>query len=187
MPVTQHLTRTSPHGLPRRALGCAEANCDLCESNPKRGCTSHFDRKYFKGDIIRAKCGGSLFIEIVDHKGESISPTEIDSDGTIELTIIDGNKFEHLYPHGVVNCDNLHHLETCIILVGNEGRSLLHSDEKSHNRDNGKVFVPVQASHSGVLSLIILPGSVHICLRSECSLQQRGVTVGEKTALQTCS
>lgn len=66
------------------------------------------------------------------------------SNASIEISVIDGNKFEQLFPLGKPTPDTMHCLESCIIVYGNEGRPLLHSDEKSHNRDNGKILIPIQ-------------------------------------------
>lgn len=126
-----------------RALGCTQTACDLCESNPKRGCISDFDKKYFKGDVIKAKCGGAIYLELLDRNGEQIPIDKMVPDALIELSVLDGNRFEQMLPNGVVTPETAGGLETCMLVFDNEGRPVLHSDEKTHARNHGKILVPV--------------------------------------------
>ena len=132
--------------LDHRALGCTQSTCDLCESNPRRGCKTDFDKKYFKGDIIKAKCGGEIFLELIDpESGQVVLADDPVSNATIELSIVDGNKFEQLFPHSKPTLESMHALDACVLVAGNEGRPLLQSDDKRHSRENGKLFVSLQA------------------------------------------
>lgn len=47
-----------------RALGCLNSRCDLCEKNPRRKCSNPFEKKYFKGDPIKAQCSAPIGVEL---------------------------------------------------------------------------------------------------------------------------
>ena len=49
-----------------RALGCLNSRCDLCEKNPRRKCSNPFEKKYFKGDPIKAQCGAAIGVELLN-------------------------------------------------------------------------------------------------------------------------
>eukprot|EP00198_Chlamydomonas_reinhardtii_P006783 XP_001696119.1 predicted protein of CSE family [Chlamydomonas reinhardtii] len=48
------------------ALGCREPGCMLCACNPLRLCERNFSRKYLVGDALRAKCGASIKLVLLD-------------------------------------------------------------------------------------------------------------------------
>lgn len=52
------------HG--RRSLGCLEPKCPLCTQNPNRRCSSSFSNKYLSGDVLKAKCGASIRVQVID-------------------------------------------------------------------------------------------------------------------------
>jgi hypothetical protein len=41
-------------------------DCHLCKHNPNRKCAGSFNGKYLVGDILKAKCGASIWVEVVD-------------------------------------------------------------------------------------------------------------------------
>ena len=55
-----------------------EPGCPLCVQNPNRRCSGNFSTKYLSGDVLKAKCGASIRVEVVDRatlepvKGEAI-------------------------------------------------------------------------------------------------------------------
>lgn len=102
-----------------RALGCTEANCFLCEANPRRRCSSVFDKKYFKGDILKAKCGAPIFVELRDMEGKRVAFEENMMGIIVEMSILDGNKYDQMFPDGVAHCD-VEGLNECALLMGNE-------------------------------------------------------------------
>jgi len=127
------------------AIGCTNTACDLCESNPRRGCTSDFGKKYFKGDILKAKCGGSICVEMISKEtGTKVSTDELGPDTVLELCIVDGNRFDQLFPHGQITSELTTELESCLLLHGNGDRPLLRSEEKALNRENGMVLMPAK-------------------------------------------
>lgn len=125
-----------------RALGCTELKCDLCEANPRRRCQTNFDKKYFKGDILKAKCGGSIYIQIVDAETEEIIDTR-DLDVVLEMSILDGNRYDQLFPDGVQH-GGAKKLDLCTLLTGTENRPLLLSHDRTANKPHGLVVVPLQ-------------------------------------------
>lgn len=119
-----------------------EPKCDLCEANPRRRCRSDFDKKYFKGDILKAKCGGSIYIELVDAETEErVLDPELDRQ--IAMSILDGNRYDHLFPHSGPQC-GAKGLEMCALLTGNEGRPLLQSQDRTANKADGQIVVTLQ-------------------------------------------
>lgn len=53
-------------GIPSRSLGCLEPGCALCAQNPNRRCSNNFSGKYLAGDVLKAKCGASIRVDIVN-------------------------------------------------------------------------------------------------------------------------
>lgn len=49
-----------------RSLGCLEPGCPLCAQNPNRRCAGSFSTKYLSGDVLKAKCGASIRVQVVD-------------------------------------------------------------------------------------------------------------------------
>lgn len=49
-----------------RNMGCLDEDCNLCAENPKRRCDCNFAPKYLAGDILKAKCGASIRVEVID-------------------------------------------------------------------------------------------------------------------------
>lgn len=62
----RHWLSPSPSVLCCRALGCLDPQCALCQHNPNRRCVVNFDRKYLVNDLLKAKCGALIRIELVD-------------------------------------------------------------------------------------------------------------------------
>lgn len=49
-------------------------DCKLCRQTPHRRCTSTFAGKYLAGDVLRAKCGARIRLEVIDRRtGELVS------------------------------------------------------------------------------------------------------------------
>ncbi|PNH08853.1 Ammonium transporter Rh type C [Tetrabaena socialis] len=40
--------------------------CALCHHNPSRRCTVNFDRKYLVNDVLKARCGAGIRVELID-------------------------------------------------------------------------------------------------------------------------
>ena len=56
-------------GLPwvaGRNLGCLDTDCNLCKENPHRRCDGNFSNKYLAGDVLKAKCGAAIRIELLN-------------------------------------------------------------------------------------------------------------------------
>jgi hypothetical protein len=49
-----------------RSSGCGETGCLLCQFNPSRLCKRNIKPKYLIDDQLKAKCGASLRVELVD-------------------------------------------------------------------------------------------------------------------------
>jgi len=63
----------NPHTHNRSALGCREPDCSLCSFNPQRVCERNFQKKYLVGDILKAKCGSSIRVELLDMRGNPVT------------------------------------------------------------------------------------------------------------------
>ncbi|GMH36359.1 hypothetical protein BSKO_04227 [Bryopsis sp. KO-2023] len=135
------------------ALGCMEPKCDLCEANPRRRCRTNFAKKYFKGDILKAKCGGPIYVELVDSESERRVVAR-DMDVMLEMCILDGNRYDQLFSDGAAHCD-AKGLELCALLTGNEGRSLLQSHDRTANKADGRVVIPLQKGVAGLPDLSV--------------------------------
>lgn len=58
----------------------------MCSQNPNRQCNVNFNSKYLAGDILKAKCGASIFIEITDlHTGGVINDPEVTDNYYVEV------------------------------------------------------------------------------------------------------
>ena len=69
-----------------RFLGCKDLTCHICSQNPNRQCSVNFNNKYLAGDILKAKCGASIFIEITDlHTGGVINDPEVTDNYYVEV------------------------------------------------------------------------------------------------------
>lgn len=55
--------------LQRRALGCGDAGCALCQLNPLRKCERQLQKKYLVGDSMHARCGAQIRVSLVDSQG----------------------------------------------------------------------------------------------------------------------
>ncbi|KAG1669208.1 hypothetical protein FOA52_001459 [Chlamydomonas sp. UWO 241] len=76
------------------ALGCLDPQCALCQHNPCRRCVVNFDRKYLVSDLLKARCGASIRIELVDRN--TGMPIEEDiPDLRLETYILDGNLYDN--------------------------------------------------------------------------------------------
>eukprot|EP00878_Enallax_costatus_P004191 GHUV01004420.1.p1 GENE.GHUV01004420.1~~GHUV01004420.1.p1 ORF type:complete len:375 (+),score=98.38 GHUV01004420.1:140-1264(+) len=76
-----------------RALGCRDMECLLCQFNPERVCERNFQKKYLVGDLLKAKCGAPIRLELVDSNGNVLSDTKY-SNLEYELNIVDGIAFK---------------------------------------------------------------------------------------------
>jgi hypothetical protein len=56
--------------VPRRAIGCRDNDCSLCQYNPNRLCEREFGKKYLVGDVLKAKCGAPIKVEVTDKQGK---------------------------------------------------------------------------------------------------------------------
>jgi hypothetical protein len=46
--------------------------CTLCQFNPVRLCERNFGKKYLVSDALKAKCGASIKVEMVDALGQRV-------------------------------------------------------------------------------------------------------------------
>jgi hypothetical protein len=61
-----------------RNLGCADADCRFCAQNPNRRCDAEFFSKYLAGDVLKAKCGATIRVEVRDRMtGEAFTDNEL--------------------------------------------------------------------------------------------------------------
>lgn len=71
--------------LPCRNLGCLDPACTLCLQNPLRRCNdSCFAPKYLAGDILKAKCGASIRVEVISRTTGSAAPQALTGDVLLE-------------------------------------------------------------------------------------------------------
>ncbi|CAD7695266.1 unnamed protein product [Ostreobium quekettii] len=137
------------------AWGCLNPRCDLCEKNPRRRCSIPFEKKYFKGDPVKAKCGASIALELIDTASSKVAES---ADATLELFIVDGNKYDQTFPDGVQRGQD-EALNACALLTGNENRQLLVSTDKSANHPDGKVLIALQGGRATLPEIIVTQSS----------------------------
>lgn len=67
-----------------RSQGCLDMACALCAQNPQRRCDRNFAEKYLAGDVVKAKCGASIRVEVVDRAtGQAASPEQLGEAGIL--------------------------------------------------------------------------------------------------------
>eukprot|EP00803_Ostreobium_quekettii_P006247 evm.model.scf_131.5 EVM.evm.TU.scf_131.5 scf_131:33256-39556(-) len=137
------------------AWGCLNPRCDLCEKNPRRMCSIPFEKKYFKGDPVKAKCGAAIALELINVATADLADS---ADGLLEMFIVDGNKFDQTFPDGIQRCDD-DGLEACALLTGNENRQLLVSTDKSANHPDGKIVLALQGGRAVLPEIIVTQSS----------------------------
>lgn len=72
-------------GLSCRNLGCLDPACTLCAQNPQRRCNdSCFAPKYLAGDILKAKCGASIRVEVISRTTGAPAPQTLIGDVLLE-------------------------------------------------------------------------------------------------------
>jgi hypothetical protein len=77
-PLATALLRPPPHPRhpcpcprARSAIGCRDTDCSLCQYNPNRICDRDFGKKYLVGDVLKAKCGAPIKVEVQDQQGRA--------------------------------------------------------------------------------------------------------------------
>eukprot|EP00198_Chlamydomonas_reinhardtii_P001203 XP_001690538.1 predicted protein [Chlamydomonas reinhardtii] len=78
------------------ALGCLDPQCALCTHNPSRRCTVNFDRKYLVNDVLKARCGAGIRVELIDpNTGQPVDDKlpEI----TLQISVLDGNLYDQKF------------------------------------------------------------------------------------------
>ncbi len=58
-----------------RNVACAKASCTLCANSQHRRCRPecHFQNKYIKNDLLKARCDASVRVQLIDRKsGEPV-------------------------------------------------------------------------------------------------------------------
>jgi len=68
-----------------RSLGCLEAGCPLCAQNPNRRCRGCFSGKYLAGDVLKAKCGSSIHVDIVSRASLEPAPLSVMENTILEV------------------------------------------------------------------------------------------------------
>lgn len=68
-----------------RSLGCLEPGCALCAQNPNRRCSANFSSKYLAGDVLKAKCGASIRVDIVTRA--ALEPASTSATAGIHLEV----------------------------------------------------------------------------------------------------
>ena len=58
--------------------------CALCMQNPQRRCDRNFADKYLAGDVIKAKCGASIRVEIINRStGQALTLEQLEDAGIL--------------------------------------------------------------------------------------------------------
>ena len=68
-----------------RSLGCLDLDCNLCKQTPHRRCTSTFAGKYLSGDMLKAKCGARIRLEVIDRRTGDSVPAHVLRDTQVEV------------------------------------------------------------------------------------------------------
>lgn len=87
-----------------RALGCNDRECGLCRNNPHKRCRGpeFFSPKYLIGDVLLARCGAPIGIELYDTvSGQALDTLPADR-CTVELFVVSGATAADAEGHPVV-------------------------------------------------------------------------------------
>ncbi|GMH34106.1 hypothetical protein BSKO_01940 [Bryopsis sp. KO-2023] len=132
------------------ALGCTSSQCSLCQHNPNRRCRVNFDRKYLVGDMLKAKCGAVIRVEVVDRATGQLFADEIPG-VDFEMSILDGNTYDQRVLDRKLNPQQEYdELSRCVLAMNNKQSALLSSAGGAVNSTDGKV---VAEFSGGKLSL----------------------------------
>ncbi|GIL45703.1 hypothetical protein Vafri_2882 [Volvox africanus] len=78
------------------ALGCLDPQCALCTHNPSRRCMVNFDRKYLVNDVLKARCGAGIRVELIDPlTGQPVE--EKLPEITLQISVLDGNLYDNKF------------------------------------------------------------------------------------------
>lgn len=82
------------------STGCGESGCILCQYNPSRICRRNLKQKYLIDDHLRAKCGASLRVEIVDESSHCYEDPLPDIQ--LEVHVLNGEKYKEMCPDNML-------------------------------------------------------------------------------------
>ncbi|GAX78271.1 hypothetical protein CEUSTIGMA_g5713.t1 [Chlamydomonas eustigma] len=153
------------------ALGCLDPQCSLCQHNPSRRCVVNFDRKYLVHDMLKARCGASIRIELID-RNTGLPIEEDIPDLRLETYILDGNLYDNKFLEGGSRVteggtESVEDLEMCALLLNKKKSTpLLICGSGGTNDHQGKVIVPMSRGR------VNLP-EMHVSDSSEAILSGR--------------
>jgi len=153
------------------ALGCLDPQCALCQHNPNRRCVVNFDRKYLVSDLLKARCGASIRIELVD-RNTGLPIDEDISDLRLEMYILDGNLYDNKFLEGgrIIEggTEPEEELEACALMLNKKKNTpLLVCGTGGINDSHGKVILPMPRGNK-----VSLP-ELHVSDSSEAILSGR--------------
>ncbi|KAK9825131.1 hypothetical protein WJX81_002021 [Elliptochloris bilobata] len=121
-------------------LGCLDPGCMLCLQNPQRRCNhSCFAPKYLAGDILKAKCGASIRVEVISRTTGASAPQTLIGDVLLEECILDGKQYAALQEAGREKYEE--DVEGCILLFNNQNKPLLAPGRQAALMEGHRVVV----------------------------------------------
>ncbi|CAL8462805.1 g2338 [Coccomyxa elongata] len=125
-------------------LGCKDSTCQMCSQNPNRQCDVNFNGKYLAGDILKAKCGASIFIEVTDYQTERvINDPEITDHYYVEIAVMDGKGYLALQEAKRESYDEELESSSLMLTTNGHGKPLLAPGRAGELNQAGRVVVPI--------------------------------------------
>ncbi|KAK9790768.1 hypothetical protein WJX73_001816 [Symbiochloris irregularis] len=139
------------------SLGCLDQECSLCAQNPHRRCEGNFSGKYLAGDVLKAKCGASIRVEVVDRAtAESVTSADALADIRLEMAILDGKEYASLQD-GRDNTEE--EVTKCILLTNNQHKELLQPGRGGSITEGKLVNVPINRAQAYLPDLVVTGSS----------------------------
>lgn len=135
-----------------QSTGCGEIGCLICQYNPSRLCKQNLKSKYLIDDHLKAKCGASLRVELVDENGACVSEG-LPHGAQLEVSVLNGEKYKEVCPDNTL-LSHLH-LRTCVI--SHHQRALLKKEGGSD--DQLRCFLQLEGGQGALSDLSVTTSS----------------------------
>ncbi|KAK9817517.1 hypothetical protein WJX74_004575 [Apatococcus lobatus] len=139
------------------SLGCLEPGCQLCAQNPHRRCEGNFANKYLAGDVLKAKCGASIRLEVIDRRsGEPLKAGDLEGI-QLELCVVDGRAYQGLAESGREQYDD--EVDACVLLLNNQQKELLSPGRGGMLAEDKRVVVQMSRGQAHLPDLTVTGSS----------------------------
>ncbi|KAK9806750.1 hypothetical protein WJX72_001396 [[Myrmecia] bisecta] len=137
--------------------GCLDSECPLCAQNPLRRCEGNFAQKYLAGDILKAKCGAAIRVEVIDRNTMEPVSGEVLGKVYLEMCILDGKAYASLQDAGRENYEE--DIEGCVLLTNNQGKELLVPGRQGQHNDHKRVVLSLTRGQAHLPDLTVTGSS----------------------------